>query len=115
MTAFFNVYQSKAGETAIYPEAGTGSYNAVAYAVLGLSNEAGEVGGKLKKVWRDFNGHLTNEKKAEIAAELGDVLWYVAATASEIGYTMEEIAQYNLDKLFSRQERGVIGGSGDTR
>lgn len=115
MSRFFNVYQAQAQTTAIYPEAGSGSYNAVAYALLGLGNEAGETQGKLKKVWRDYNGHLTLEKKAEIASELGDVLWYLAVAAGEIGYGLEEIAQANLAKLFDRQERGVIGGSGDTR
>lgn len=115
MSRLFSIYQRQAAETAIYPEALTGSYNAVAYAVLGLSNEAGEVGGKLKKVWRDFNGHLTLEKKAEIAAELGDVLWYVALVAKEIEYDLGDIAQYNIKKLRSRAERGVIGGSGDNR
>jgi NTP pyrophosphatase (non-canonical NTP hydrolase) len=112
---WFDVYQAKAKTTAIYPESGSGSFNAVSYAVLGLANEAGEVGGKLKKVWRDFNGHLTLEKKAEIAAELGDVLWYVAAVASEIGYDLSDISTSNLDKLESRAVRGVIGGSGDNR
>lgn len=115
MSALFNVYQAKAGQTAIYPESGTGSFNAVAYAVLGLSNEAGEVAGKLKKVWRDDQGQLTHPRKAAIADELGDVLWYLAAVANELGYDLEEIAKHNLDKLFSRQERGVIGGSGDNR
>lgn len=115
MSKLFDVYQGEAKSTAIYPESGTGSFNAVAYAVLGLANEAGEVGGKLKKVWRDNNGALTEAKRSEIAAELGDVLWYVAAVATEIGYDLSEIAQDNADKLFDRKQRGVIGGSGDTR
>lgn len=115
MSKIFDVYQRNAGETAIYPESGTGSFNAVAYVTLGLANEAGEVAGKLKKVWRDNQGHLTLEKKAQIADELGDVLWYLAAVARELGYDLSDIAKHNLDKLFDRAERGVIGGSGDTR
>lgn len=111
----FNDYQDSATETAIYPEAGTGSFNALSYAVLGLSNEAGEVAGKLKKIWRDNDGVLTVEGAEDIAKELGDVIWYIAAAATEIGYSMEEIAEANLAKLFSRKERGVIGGSGDNR
>lgn len=111
----FDDYQQQAGTTAIYPESGTGSFNAVSYALLGLGNEAGEVQGKLKKVWRDYHGHLTLEKKAEIASELSDVLWYLAAAATEIGYSLSDIAEYNLAKLFDRKERGVIGGSGDNR
>lgn len=111
----FNEYQEGADTTAIYPEAHTGSFNALSYAILGLTNEAGEVAGKLKKVWRDNGGILTGETADGIASELGDVFWYLAAAATELGYSMEEIAFANLEKLASRAERGVIGGSGDNR
>lgn len=111
----FEEYQKQAAETAIYPEAGTGSFSAVSYAVLGLVNEAGEVSGKLKKVWRDSDGVLTSEHQEQIAKELGDVLWYAAALAEEIEYPLEAVALDNLNKLRSRKERGVIGGSGDNR
>jgi NTP pyrophosphatase (non-canonical NTP hydrolase) len=50
-----------------------------------------------------------------LAKEVGDVLWYLARFADEIGYPLEVIAQENLDKLRSRSERGVLGGSGDDR
>lgn len=115
MSNWFDVYQAKAKQTAIYPQSGTGSFNALAYATLGLANEAGEVGGKLKKIWRDQNGLVTQAARDAIAAELGDVLWYVAAVATELRVDLSEVAGQNLDKLFSRQERGVIGGSGDNR
>ena len=115
MSLEFEDYQEAAAKTAIYPEAGTGSFNAVAYAVLGLSNEAGEVAGKLKKVWRDNEGVIDSEKCDAMAAELGDVLWYLAAVANELGWNLHEVAQANLDKLNSRAARGVIGGSGDNR
>jgi NTP pyrophosphatase (non-canonical NTP hydrolase) len=111
----FNGYQLAAGSTAIYPESSTGSYNATAYATLGLVNEAGEVAGKLKKVWRDNDGELTDEKREIIADELGDVLWYAAALAMELGISLDDIAELNLAKLRSRAQRGVIGGSGDNR
>lgn len=111
----FNSYQDQAESTAIYPEAGTGSFNALSYALLGLTNEAGEVAGKLKKVWRDKGGIIDSEAANGIAAELGDVFWYIAAAATELGFSLEEIAGDNLAKLFSRKERGVIGGSGDNR
>lgn len=111
----FNEYQTQAGTTAIYPEAGTQSYGAVSYVALGLAGEAGEVAGKVKKVWRDNNGVFTEEKVDQIADELSDCLWYIAALASELGFTLEELAEHNLDKLFSRKERGVLGGSGDNR
>jgi NTP pyrophosphatase (non-canonical NTP hydrolase) len=50
-----------------------------------------------------------------MAKELGDVLWYVAQLASELGLELDEIAQTNLDKLLSRQRRGVLSGDGDDR
>lgn len=115
MSLEFEEYQEQSAETAIYPEAGTGSFNAVSYAVLGLVNEAGEVAGKLKKVWRDKDGVLDSAAQEQLASELGDVLWYAAALAEEIDYPLEAVALDNLNKLRSRKERGVIGGSGDNR
>jgi NTP pyrophosphatase (non-canonical NTP hydrolase) len=50
-----------------------------------------------------------------MAKELGDVLWYVSQLASELGLELEQIAQGNLEKLLSRQRRGVLSGSGDER
>lgn len=108
-------YEIATRSTAVYPEAESGSYNALQYLVLGLTSEAGEVAGKLKKVWRDSEGVMTPETETAIVAELGDILWYLARFADELGYNLEEIALGNLDKLNSRRERGVIGGSGDTR
>ena len=105
-----NEYQNKAIETAIYGEG-----SKIIYPTLGLTGEAGEVADKVKKVLRDNNGVFTDEKKLEIAKELSDTCWYIAALARDLGYTMEEICIINLEKLKSRQERGVIGGSGDNR
>ena len=83
--------------------------------VLGLNGEAGEVAEKLKKIIRDKNSVITDEDKAEMAKEIGDVLWYLAVFAHDLGVPLSEIAQANLDKLKSRQNRGVLGGSGDNR
>jgi NTP pyrophosphatase (non-canonical NTP hydrolase) len=105
-----NEYQNKAIETAIY-----GSGNNIIYPTLGLTGEAGEVADKVKKVLRDNDGVFTDEKKLELAKELSDCLWYCAALARDLGYTLEEIAIINIDKLASRKARGVIGGSGDNR
>ena len=110
----FNYYQQEAFKTAKYPEFGTGSLTALAYTGLGLG-EAGEVQGKIKKIFRDCGGTITPEKKEEIASEMGDVLWYLALMATELGFDFEHIAQKNLDKLSGRTVRGTIGGSGDNR
>lgn len=110
----FNRYQTLTGRTAVYPGAGTGSAEALAYAGLGLG-EAGEVQGKIKKVLRDNDGALTPESRKAIADELGDVLWYIARIAIEIDTSLERIAQANLGKLSDREMRGVLGGSGDNR
>jgi NTP pyrophosphatase (non-canonical NTP hydrolase) len=110
----FAEYQAAIADTAIYPDHGMGSPAALAYVGLGLG-EAGEVQGKIKKILRDDDGIITDEKRLEIAKELGDLLWYVARTAEELGYELGGIAQKNVDKLQSRKERGVIGGSGDNR
>lgn len=106
-----NDYQERALETAIYPDRGAN----FVYPALGLVGEAGEVADKLKKVIRDNDGVLTDPVRDAVAAELGDVMWYVAVLASELDYNLDEIMAKNLAKLASRQQRGVLTGSGDTR
>ena len=95
----------------MYPKIGEG----YVYPALGLVNEAGELTGKIKKIFRDDGGILTDEKKEAIKKELGDVLWYLAQIATEMGIPLEDIAKTNLEKLFSRLERGKIHGDGDER
>ena len=106
-----NTYQDAARLTALYPDAG----NNPIYPTLGLSGEAGEVADKVKKVLRDRGGHFDDAIRAEIALELGDVLWYVAQLASELGYELEDVANRNLQKLRDRSARGQLKGSGDHR
>ena len=79
--------------------------------ILGLVGEAGEVAEKLKKSLRD--GAVLD--KEGMIKELGDVLFYVAATANFYGSTLERVANLNRTKLDSRQKRGVLKGSGDNR
>jgi NTP pyrophosphatase (non-canonical NTP hydrolase) len=110
----FAAYQGAVATTAIYPESGTGSPLALAYVGLGLG-EAGEIQGKIKKIIRDDGGVLGEAARINIANELGDLLWYVARTASEISMPLEVIAQMNLNKLNDRMMRGVLQGSGDDR
>lgn len=104
----FNDYQDQASKTAIYK-------HEIIYPALGLANEAGEVLGKIKKVLRDNDGDFTPEKREEIGAEIGDVLWYISALARDMNLSLDAIAQQNLNKLNSRLSRGVLGGSGDNR
>jgi len=111
----FEDYQLAAAETAIYPGSGTGEDKAIVYTLLGLTNEAGEVAGKYKKVLRDSGGLLSYEKRQAILDEAGDVLWYLSGLVGELGGALEDVAQGNLDKLNSRKARGVLGGSGDNR
>jgi NTP pyrophosphatase (non-canonical NTP hydrolase) len=106
----FSKYQALAKTTAIYPP----EYKLI-YPTLGLSGEAGEVAEKIKKVLRDNKGVLDEAKRQEIKKELGDVLWYIAAIASDLDLSLEDIAQSNYDKLNSRRERNVLTGSGDNR
>lgn len=113
-----NEYQNKALETRQYPE----EYKLI-YPALGMTGEAGEVADKVKKVIRDFvivrdsNGSILvpENVRESLAKEICDVLWFVAIMAFDIGYSLEEIAKMNYDKLNSRKKRGVISGSGDNR
>tara|TARA_Y100001968_G_scaffold58635_1_gene49719 strand:+ start:6710 stop:7039 length:330 start_codon:yes stop_codon:yes gene_type:complete len=106
-----NHYQDKSRTTALYPNVG----NNPIYPTLGLAGEAGEVADKVKKVIRDRKGEFDLVSKESIKLELGDVLWYVAQLASELGFDLEDVAQSNLDKLSNRASRGAISGDGDNR
>lgn len=99
-------YQAAAKSTAIYPEE-----HAITYPALGLIGEIGEFANKYKKVLRDG----AEFPKEDMAAELGDILWYLANLAADCDLDLNHIAEYNVSKLKSRQERGVLGGSGDSR
>ncbi|MDO4780992.1 MAG: nucleoside triphosphate pyrophosphohydrolase family protein [Candidatus Saccharibacteria bacterium] len=83
--------------------------------ILGLCGESGEVAEKFKKLLRDKQGMMSDEDRAEIVKELGDILWYINAVAHLIGSNLEEVARVNNDKLASRQQRDQLQGSGDNR
>ncbi len=107
----FDEYQKLAKSTAIYPY----RYETI-YPALGLCGEAGEVAEKVKKSIRDgLDFYEKRRFKESLTKELGDVLWYISALADDLGVTLEEVAQANVDKLTSRKERNMIGGSGDNR
>jgi NTP pyrophosphatase (non-canonical NTP hydrolase) len=113
MGLYLNAYQATAEETAVYPDAGSGSASALAYVSLGLAGESGELANKVKKILRGD----ANRAELELAAlaELGDVLWYVAALATELGTSLEYVARLNQDKLAGRQVNGTLKGNGDNR
>lgn len=107
----FDEYQAAAQATAQYPDMGNNLY----YPTLGLAGEAGEVAEKVKKLMRDAEGVLCDERRAALKKELGDVLWYVAAVCSELGLDMNEVAEANIAKLRQRHKDGTIRGDGDDR
>jgi len=107
----FEEYQELSRKTAIYPNKG----NNFVYATLGLVGEAGEVAEKIKKVFRDNNGVLDEERKQILKKELGDVLWYLASLSTELGLSLDDIACFNIEKLSSREQRGTLHGDGDNR
>lgn len=105
-----NEYQALARETAVYPKD-----CAIAYTLLGLCGEAGEAANIFKKVLRDDDGKLTDEKFSKLRDELGDILWYLAMLAHELGISLEDIAKNNLSKLAARKVANTLRGSGDNR
>lgn len=103
-----NNYQMQARNFAIYPER-----MKIVYPALGLAGEAGEVSDKVKKIYRD--GRDDSRFKTEIAKEIGDVLWYCAVLADDLGFSLQQVAEMNIYKLKCRKSSGKIQGSGDNR
>jgi NTP pyrophosphatase (non-canonical NTP hydrolase) len=105
-----NEYQKKTMETAIYPQAGSGSPIELYYLGLGIASEAGEVAGKIKKLIRDGS-----YDSVAIMHEVGDVLWYAARLCDALGFDLEDVMQVNYAKLTRRKDNNAIAGSGDNR
>lgn len=106
----FSDYQSIASSTKQY-----GAGRPIEYPALKLNGEAGEVAEKVGKTLRDNNGEYTEEIKLGIMKELGDVLWYIAAIATDMGYNLSEVASMNVQKITKRRAENKISGSGDDR
>ena len=112
-------YQYEAGQYAAYLKP--------MYPFLALAEEAGEVAGKVAKIMRGdegpefariFNNNPENlpiASRNTIIAELGDVLWQVQQCCTELGFSLEDVANQNLTKLADRKARNVIKGNGDAR
>ena len=99
-------YQQQAAKTAIYP-----LDKADQYLIAGLAGEVGELASIFAKHWRG-DGDLNHD---HAKAELGDVLWFIAILAGELGYSLSEVAEGNLNKLADRAVRGKLKGNGDDR
>ena len=106
----FNAYQRMASKTAIYPEE-----HRILYPALGLAGEAGEVANKVKKLIRDGPDGRPDDWREQISSEIGDVLWYCAALATDLNMQLGMIAALNEKKLRDRFDRGKLNGSGDNR
>lgn len=107
----FNAYQEAAARTS----AVIATDHPIVYPTLGLANEAGEVAGKVKKIFRDRQGHITDADREALALELGDVLWYLSELCTKLGIRLEDVAAGNIAKLADRASRGVLTGEGDRR
>ena len=108
----FDEYQKRALSTVLTSD---DEFKDLLHWVLGINGESGEIAEKVKKIIRDKGGKVSAEDKQELAKEIGDVLWYLAVFAEDLGVSLDDIAKQNLDKLQSRKKRGVLGGSGDNR
>jgi hypothetical protein len=106
-------YQAQAATTAVYP--GQGEALGLLYCTAGLAGGAGAVNNEAKKTVRDDGIALTPERIAKIKHRLGENQWYAAQICNELGLSLSEVQQENLDLLASRKERGVLRGDGEDR
>ena len=108
----FDEYQKQALTTAIYNKDPLMDKTIWA---MGISGEAGEVLEKWKKIVAYKDGEISDEDRADIKKELGDVVWYVALMAHSLGFSLDEVMELNVQKLADRKKRGVQKGQGDDR
>lgn len=107
----FKDYNEKSSEVLLYPK----GVAAVMYLALGVNGEAGELGEKVKKVYRDSEGVFDEHAKLEVQKEIGDVMWYLNRISEELGFTLEQAAELNLVKIQDRIARDMVHGEGDNR
>lgn len=93
------------------------------YMFLNLVGEVGEFASKVAKAIRKEEIEIFENEidlvedwnDSDLRKEAGDILWQLSGLCTVMGWTLEEVAQQNLDKLASRKERNVIDGEGDNR
>lgn len=107
----FDAYQQAAARSSAVVAAD----HPIIYPTLGLANEAGEVAGKIKKIFRDKAGRISDADREALALELGDVLWYLSDICTKLGIRLEDVATGNIAKIADRAARGVLSGEGDYR
>lgn len=121
----FNQYQEFTKSLAVYNDDvvlfidnGTGEIAMpYMYPALALSEEAGEVAGKIAKYIRKSKTEYVSydDLRAAIGKELGDVAYQLSETARQFGYSFQDIIDMNVENLTDRKERGVLIGEGDNR
>lgn len=99
MSMDLNEYQRLAGRTA---NKSLSEKDTLAQDALGVAGEAGECADLVKK--HLFHGHPLDRDK--LVKELGDILWYVSQLAADVGVTLDEVAERNIEKLRSRYPAG---------
>lgn len=108
-----NGYQEAAHRTSQNTEFAPG--DRLTYPITLLGSEAGECLSLLQKLHRDNGGKWGADDARRLTLEAGDALWAIAEIATQLGITLEQVADANIEKLADRAERGVISGSGDDR
>lgn len=108
----FDDYQQQALRTNLHKD---DKFLELMQQVLGLADEAGEVQSLFKKWIRDKGADWEQMPYDDVKKELGDVLWYIAVIAHDLGLSLDDIASTNIEKLASRKARGTLEGSGDNR
>jgi NTP pyrophosphatase (non-canonical NTP hydrolase) len=113
----FDQYQAAALASAVYLDRHVKEmFRGLEYTALGLAGEAGELANKVKKLVRgDAGATLSEERREALKSELAGVLWYVAAVADELEFSLAEIVNASLVTVQGRLQRGAIQGDGDTR
>ena len=109
-----NQYQTEAMRTAS-GVTNASNENLILNGAMGLCGESGEVADKIKKIYRDNNGIISEDNKEQLVKEMGDVLWYLANMATDLNVTLEDVARKNLEKIQIRQQKNLIHGEGDNR